>query len=164
MVHGLVLVMATGHAAASMAAPTKSPPFRWEDVGFTADCDPNPALERALSILTGPVATNQIDREFDESLYTAVSGEVSRELFLDEPQPWHGLKLTGVKLYTGVERGPINYYLYFAEDAERVRSVWNNMGWKLPSITETREVIEDYAFIGVQARDNGGSLVACWRD
>lgn len=159
-----VLAALIAPAAPSTAAPSKPVPFRWNDVGFTADCNPNPAFTRLLGIFSGPKPKDDVEPVFDESLYNAVAGDIAQELFLDTPQEWHGLKLTGVKFYGGIERGPVNYFLYFAEAPERVRTVWNSLGWKLPAKEETREVIEDYAFIGVQSRDNGGSLVGCWRD
>lgn len=120
---------------------------------------------RLLSLFSGPRPKDEnAEMAFDEPLYNAVSGDTSRKLFLDEPQDWHGLKLTGVELYAGIERGPVNYALVFAEDAATVRAAWNRLGWKLPEGDETREMIEGYAFMGVQAREGGGAMVVCLRD
>jgi hypothetical protein len=145
----------------------KYPPFQFQDVGFTKDCQPNEAFERLITLLTGPtpkLADDQVP-DFDEPLYNAVSGDRSYKLMLDEPKAWNGLRLNGVSLYFGIERGPANYILTFEENAETVRTVWNKLGWKLPAVNQSRDVegLEGYAFIGVSGDDNGGQ-VGCFRD
>ena len=160
----IALLLPQPVAAQATAKPKSTMPFNWQDVGFTPDCNPNPAFERLLGIFARNPAPSDQEPIYDEGLYHAVSGETSQELQLDSPVDWHGLKLTGIRLYSGVERGPVNYYIYFEEGPDTVRARWNALGWKIPAGDGVQEVIENYAFIGVQARNGGGSIVACWRD
>lgn len=148
---------------AQQDAAVEVTPFVWSEVGFTEDCGPNPAFSRLLGIFARNPAPANVEPVFDQGLYQAVQGDTKQDLILDSAQDWNGLKLTGMSLYSGIERGPVNYYLYFEEEPETVRAVWNKRGWKIPATGE-QEVIDGYAYIGVQAREGGGSLVACWRD
>ena len=47
-----------------------------------------------------------------------------------------------VRLHHGIESGPSNHSLIFADDPERLRQVWNARGWNLPPAGEPR-VLED---------------------
>jgi hypothetical protein len=53
---------------------TKYPPFALADVGFTADCNPNPAFSRLLTLLNGPAREYKDDEtpDFDGPLYWAI--------------------------------------------------------------------------------------------
>ena len=86
-------------------------------------------------------------------------------LQIDREVAWHGLRLVEVRHFRGIERGPANFTLVFAESPERVRAVWNARGWRLPAVGETRAVegLEGYAAIGVEA-DGALSTVTCYRD
>ena len=155
----------SGTAAAQ--APEGLAPFAFEDVDFTADCAPNAGLERLLTVL-GPGYGSPEDAAswaYDEALYNAVSGHASLVLHLDGAKEWHGLELREVRVLHGIERGPVNYTLAFADSPERVRAVWNARGWRLPAVGETRDVegLEGYAVIGVEA-DGELATVTCYRD
>ena len=117
-------------------------------------------------LLSSPSDVNgTADPEFDESLYNAVSGTVSHVLLLDREVPWHGLSLVGIRFDHGVESGPSNLSLLFADRPERVREVWNERGWNLPQPGETR-VIEDKAIltaVGVHS-DGQQAAVTCFVD
>jgi hypothetical protein len=161
------VVFASAALSAQEMPSSKYPPFRFEDVSFTKDCQPNEAFERLITLLTGPTPKLADDAvpDFDEPLYNAVAGDRSYQLRLDEPKAWNGLRLTGISLYFGIERGPANYILSFEEDAGKVRTVWNKLGWNLPAVNQNRDVegLEGYAFIGVSGDNNGGQ-VGCFRD
>lgn len=147
------------------SAQKPAQPFVWEEVGYTQDCNPNPAFERLLSIFSRrPMAPQDEEPVFDEGLFNAVQGDTSQRLFLDVPQNWHGLKLRAIEFYTGVERGPVNYVMVFDNSAEEVRAVWNKLGWKIPPGDETREMIDNYAYLGVQSQEGGRAAAICWRD
>lgn len=153
--------------AAAPAAATDYPPFDFQEVGFTKDCQPNAAFERLMTLMTGPSRRMADDEQpdIDGPLYDAISGDTTHSLMLDTPKPWHGLKLIGVNLAFGIERGPANYMLLFEDDAQKVRTTWNNLGWMLPAIDDVRDVdgLEGYAFIGV-SRSGNGAMVGCFRD
>jgi len=135
--------------------------FSFEEVDFVRQCEPNPALGRLFALFV----PSYDDAVFDEPVFNAVSGDVSQVLRLDDPAAWHGLQLLEVRFNHGVERGPVNYTLAFADSPERVREVWNARGWNLPPVGETREVegLEGYAYVGVEA-DDGLATVTCYRD
>lgn len=148
--------------AASIPAAGQEP-FPFEEIDFTPDCAPNVAFNRLLSVFvpshddSGSVSGTPI--------YELVSGDVSQVLWLDRAAAWHGLGLVGVRFDHGIERGPANFTLVFAEEPERVRTVWNARGWSLPPVGQTRDVedLEGYASIGVEA-DGEGATVTCYRD
>jgi hypothetical protein len=98
-------------------------------------------------------------------LYDAVSGETSHKLMLGTPADWNGLKFIGISLYSGIERGPVNYTMLFEDSPQATLAVWNKLGWKLKPVDETRDVegLEGYASIGVSTAGEGAS-VTCWRD
>ncbi len=162
----LASLLCMGAAAPSVAA-VNYPPFALSDVGFTKDCNPNPAFVRLLSILTGPprVYTDNNMPDIDVPVYNAVSGDTSQSLSLDTPADWNGLKLMGVSVNSGIERGPVNYAMQFTDSPETVLAKWNKLGWKLNAVDDARDVegLEGYASIGVSKMGDGAS-VTCWRD
>ncbi len=86
---------------------------------------------------------------------------------LDAPVDWHGLSLSGAGFYGGIERGPSNFTLYFRDDPVKVMKVWNDLGWKLPAIDETRPLDQDgYVSISVnkEGEDDKFGSVTCSRD
>jgi hypothetical protein len=147
----------------------KYPPFSLTDVGFDEYCAPNDKFWRLISVFGsgGRGRTEDEDKEIniDTPVYNAVSGDAKSELLFDEPTLWNGLKFTGIRTHTGIERGPSNYTMLFENDAETVRSTWNKLGWKLSAVGESREIdeLEGYAFIGVNV-DGKGASVTCFRD
>jgi hypothetical protein len=151
------------------SASESYPPFALADVGFTADCNPNDAFGRLLTLFSGgrskPIEEDEAP-DFDEPLYNAVSGDISRELMLDDSAGWHGLHLKRIELYHGIERGPANYSLVFDDPPEKVREVWNARGWNLPPVNEDRDIegLEGYASIMVAAEEGGYASVTCFRD
>jgi len=147
---------------ASPCAGQEPPAFSFEDVDFVRMCEPNPELDRLMAVF---VPQFDDDAAFDTPVYDAVSGDVSQVLRLDDAAEWHGLHLVEIRFDHGVERGPVNYSLAFRDSPERVREVWNERGWHLPAVGETREVegLEGYAYVGVDA-DGGLATVTCWRD
>jgi hypothetical protein len=161
--------LATGVQAAGSedTVRTVTTPFAIEDVDFTRDCRPNDALARLFTMFGGaaPADADAAEWTFDGPLYNAVGGDVSQVLRLDDAAPWHGLRLVEARFDHGIERGPVNYTLAFEDSPERVRAVWNERGWQLPPVGETRDVegLEGYAVIGVEA---AGALatVTCYRD
>ncbi len=163
---GIASLLCLGAAVSSFAAPTY-PPFALSDVGFTKDCNPNPAFVRLLSILSGPPRdySDNTAPDIDIPVYNAVSGDTSQSLSLDTPADWNGLKLIGVSVNSGIERGPVNYAIQFADSAETVLATWNKLGWKFKAIDDARDVegLEGYASIGVSKMGDGAS-VTCWRD
>ena len=168
---GPVLLLAVAIAACGQAAGTDdtittlTTPFSIEDVDFTRDCQPNDALGRMFSMFGAPADADAAEWTFDEPLYNAVAGDVSQVLRLDDAAAWHGLRLIEVRFDHGIERGPVNYTLAFEDGPERVRTVWNARGWKLPPVGETREIegLDGYAFVGVGA-DGNLATVTCYRD
>jgi len=158
---GLVGIAALALAAGSPVAGQG--PFPFEDVDFTADCAPNAAFDRLLTVFVPRYDDDAAPP--DVSVYEIVSGDVSQVLRLDAAAPWHGLELLEVRFHHGIERGPANYTLAFADEPERVRAVWNARGWNLPPVGETREVegLEGYAFVGVET-DGELATVTCYRD
>jgi hypothetical protein len=167
----LLLVAATAIPASLPvhAQTTEFPPFSFADVDFTRECYPNGAFERLLSLFGRGGHTPPGDDEvpvFDEPLFNAVSADAWQRLMLDDPVDWHGLHLKGVELYHGIERGPANYTLVFADPPEKVREVWNARGWNLPPVGEARDIdgLEDYASIMVSADDGDRASVTCFRD
>ena len=152
-------------ALASMPATAQSPPFAFEDVDFTPECEPNEAFGRLLVLILGPASENGSGAAFDEALFNAVSGDTYHVLRLDRPASWHGLRLVEVRLQFGIERGPANYALAFADDPERVRSVWNARGWNLPRAGEVREIDDEVITTSVGiATDGVLATVTCSSD
>ena len=160
-----VLLALAALPAAPALAQAEPAAFAMGDVGFTADCGPNAGLARLFTLFVPQPPTDDREWSFDEPLYNAVSGNASQTLYLDDPGDWHGLKLVEVRFFHGIERGPVNYTLAFADQPERVRAVWNARGWKLPPVGELRDVegLEGYAYIGVEA-DGELATVTCYRD
>jgi hypothetical protein len=158
----LAAIAALAFPAAAQAQPA---PFVLADVGFTPDCNPNPALGRLFTLFVPRPPADEVQVDFDEPLYNAVSGNVSQTIYLDDPADWHGLHLTEVRFFHGIERGPVNYSHVFADPPESVREVWNRRGWRLPAVGALRDVegLEGYASIGVEA-DGDLATVTCYRD
>jgi hypothetical protein len=153
--------------ATSSAAAQEATPFVWQDVDFTSGCRANPAFDRLLGLLLSRASADagNADPTIDQPLYNAVSGTASHVLQLGREVPWHGLRLVGVRSYHGIESGPSNLSLVFADSAERVREVWNERGWNLPPVGETR-VMEDEAIltaVGVVS-DGQHAAVTCFID
>jgi hypothetical protein len=165
----LLLACASLTSSLKAAEDPSYPPFSFANVGFTKDCNPNPTFSRLLTLITGPAIVYKDGEmpDVDGPLYDAVSGETSRRLMLDSPVDWHGLKLTGISLYSGIERGPVNYMMHFEDSPETVLAGWNKLGWKLKAVDDSREIegLEGYASIGVSAEADGiRASVTCWRD
>ena len=154
-------------AAFPAQAQDAMPPFRWTDVGLTSDCGPNPGFLRVLRYLDGrhpdpDAASPPVDGPVAHAL--AGAGDTEQRLTLDTPQAWHGLKLSGLGVMSGIERGPVAYSLYFEDGIDKVRHVLNQRGWKIPPKENGREIIENYASIGLDAEADGGTSVSCARD
>jgi hypothetical protein len=161
------LLAAFALAGAVPAAGQDPQPFSLAEVDFSPNCDPNAAFERLMVLLLPGSATGADSAQpaFDEPLYNAAAGAVMHVLDLEHEAPWHGLRLVGVRYYHGIESGPSNHSLVFADNPERVREVWNARGWNLPPAGETR-VIEDEEIltaIGIEA-DGRGAAVTCFVD
>ncbi len=159
----VVLAVALLASPASAREPAVQP-FAFADVDFTPDCRPNAALERLLTALHGRAPTD--DENVDQPLYDALAGDTFHRLVLDEPAAWHGLHLTGVEQVLGIERGPANTTLVFADSPASVRDLWNARGWRLPPAGQARSIdgLEGYASIEIESRAGGGASVTCFRD
>lgn len=141
------------------------PPFRWTDVDFTPDCSPNAGFLRVLRYLDGRHPDpDAAPAPVDGPVRDALTGDTEHRLTLDTPLPWHGLKLTGIGVMSGIERGPVAYSLYFEDSIDKVRTVLNLRGWKIPASATGRDIIENYAAIGLHKDDNGNISVNCSRD
>ena len=161
--HEGILVLAFSLFGASQAVEPERfshEKFQLEQIDFMKDCNPNAMFRRLVDMMAG--------RSDDLTVYEAVSGDIERQLYLDEPANWHGLKLVGVHLYFGIERGPVNYSLIFDNRPDEVRIAWNKRGWKLPAVDESREIegLEGYSSIGVSrnGENDDSARVTCWRD
>ena len=161
----IALFAAATVAVSTPAAAQSSTPFAFEDVDFTSDCSPNAAFHRLLGILLGSSVDEDAEPEFDELLFNAVSGDTDHVLRLSEPAAWYGLRLVEVRTHFGIERGPYNHSLVFADGPDRVREVWNARGWRLPVAGEIR-AIDDEAIdtaVGIEA-DGELAAVTCFVD
>jgi hypothetical protein len=155
-------------AALAICAPTASeaePPFALEAIDFEPDCAPNTAFNRLLTLLFGLGSFPDNAAAFDEPLHDAVAGDTHHVLRFDSAADWHGLNLIEVRADFGIERGPANIALVFADSPARVREVWNARGWNLPPPGSTRAVDDGIspARIGVGA-DGARAAVTCFRD
>ena len=139
-------------------------PFAWEDVDFAPDCALDAAFERLLRLLDGPPADDVVS-EFDEPLYNAVSAAAPHVLHLRHEAALHGLRSVEIRHVQGIESGPNNYSLVFADSPERVREVWNAPGWNLPPAGEVR-VIDDALILTAVGIGADGALasVTCFSD
>jgi len=163
--HGLIVLAPAVLANSSPAASEPAVPFALEDVDFEPDCAPNAAFNRLLTLLFGLGSFPDNAAAFDEPLHNAVSGDTHHVLRLDRAAEWHGLHLVEVRAEFGIERGPANLALVFADNPRRVREVWNARGWDLPPAGESR-VIEDRVIrtaVGI-ATDGPLSVVTCFSD
>ena len=164
----IVAILAAAVLAAGRPGAAQSPPqpFSFEDVDFTPQCVPNRTFDRLLAVFMPrvPAGAEEAPAVFDEPAFNAVSGDAFHALRLDREAAWHGLRLVEVRLVYGIERGPANYTLVFADDPELVRSVWNARGWNLPPVGEPREIDgRGPDWIGV--RDDGAlATVTCFHD
>jgi hypothetical protein len=158
---GLCLLAASILTAGSSAvAQPSQPPFSYQDVDFTPGCRPNAAFDRLLGVLLPRSAGGEdAEPEFDEPLYNAVSGYSYHVLHLSNAAEWNGLRLVEVRLHHGIESGPSNASLVFADNPGRVREVWNARGWNLPPAGETR-VIEDEIITTAVGIEMDGELAA----
>lgn len=161
MLDGLLLLghsLLAGVASQPLSEPRHS--FDPEQIGFQPDCTPNAGFQKIVEMMVG--------EPLDLSILQSVSGNIEHHLELDEPANWHGLKLSGVRLHFGIERGPTNYSLIFADRSEDVRTVWNQRGWSLPPTGQVSDIegLEGYASIGVSPSpaDRAATRVTCWRD
>ena len=95
-----------------------------------------------------------------------MSGEIRQQLLIDGGASWHGLRLQSIETYHGIERGPANYTLVFADSRPAVLAVWNRMGWRLPDNGEARDIagLEGYASVSAQTVGDGATRVTCFRD
>jgi len=161
MLDGLLLLGLSAVAvSASGSLAASGDIFQVEQIDFEPDCSPNAAFQKIVDMMAG--------QDIDLSILQAVSGNIEHQLALDEPADWHGLKLAGVHLYFGIERGPANYSLIFEDRPEEVRAVWNGRGWNLPAAGQARDIegLEGYAAIGVSqsTEKEDAARVTCWRD
>ncbi len=159
------LVVLAALVMSSPAAPADAAPFALEQVDFEPDCAPNAAFNRLLTLLLGLGSFPDNASAFDEPLHNAVAGDTHHVLQLDRAMDWHGLHLVEVRADFGIERGPANVALVFADDPDRVRAVWNARGWNLPPAGESR-VIDDKVIriaVGIET-DGPHSAVTCFAD
>lgn len=141
------------------------PPFALEDVDFESDCAPNAAFNRLLTLLFGLGSFPDNAAAYDEPLHNAVSGDAHHVLRLDRTAAWHGLHLAEIRADFGIERGPANLALVFADDPDRVRAVWNARGWNLPPPGESRVIDDEVIRIAVRIETDGPlSAVSCLSD
>jgi hypothetical protein len=156
----LLLGLSALAMSASEPLVASSDIFQVEQIDFEPDCSPNAAFRKIVDMMAG--------QDVDLAILQAVSGNIEHQLELDQPAEWNGLKLAGVHLYFGIERGPANYSLIFKDRPEDVRAVWNKRGWNLPAIGQARDIegLEGYAAIGIsQSTENEeAARVTCWRD
>jgi hypothetical protein len=160
-----VWLAAPALASGVPAAAQPAEPFSFEDVDFTPACEPNVAFGRLLTVLFGPPIEGGGDPVIDEAVYNAVSATALHVLRLRREIRWHGLRLVEVRALNGVESGPSNLSLVFADSPERVREVWNARGWNLPLVGEQR-VIDDEGVrvaVGIEA-DGALAVVTCFGD
>jgi len=152
-------------AISSPAIAQTAPPFTLESVDFTPDCAPNAAFNRLLTLLFGLGNFPGNRAAFDEPLHNAVAGDAHHVLHLDRPVAWHGLHLAEVRADLGIERGPANLALVFADSSDRVREVWNARGWNLPAPGQTRAVGDGVAPVSIGVTSAGAlAAVTCFRD
>lgn len=161
MLDGLLLLGLSSLASvATEPLPEPRDFFDPVQIGFEPDCTPNAGFQKIVEMMAG--------EQPDLSILQTVSGNIEHHLELDEPVNWHGLKLSGFHLYFGIERGPYNYSLMFADGPDDVRAVWNQRGWNLPPIGQARDIdgLEGYASIGISPSSGDGETtrVTCWRD
>jgi hypothetical protein len=147
------------------AADAAFAPFAIADVDFEPDCAPNPAFNRLLTLLFGLGSFPDNAAAFDEPLHNALAGDTHHVLRLDRAAEWHGLRLVEVRADFGIERGPANLALVFADDPARVREVWNARGWNLPPTGESRVIDHAVIRIAVGIESDGSlSAVTCFAD
>ena len=153
-------------AICSPVAAQAAQPFALEDVDFTPDCGPSAAFERLLPLLFGPPrGDGEAEPEVDLEVYDAVSATASHVLRLRPEKPWHGLRLAEVRSLHGIESGPFNLSLVFADSPERVREVWNARGWNLPPAGEVRVIDDELISTAVGIEMNGElAAVTCFVD
>jgi hypothetical protein len=166
---GFLCLAATVSAVAmppARAEEREFAPFAFADIEFDPQCRPNAALERVLAMLGGINREVVTEAVADTPLQDVVSGDASLRWRLDRPVDWHGLHLVALEHEHGIERGPSNYRLVFADPPVKVREVWNARGWNLPPVNEPRDVagLENYAAIMVSSEDGGRAAVTCFRD
>src|SRR5688572_13356865 len=111
-------LVATAIAALLAAAPAAAEPFALEDVDFEADCAPSDAFLRLLTLLYGPPNESEAEPGYDAPLLDAVSGHVTGAVHLAGERPWHGLRLVAVRTHHGIESGPSNHAMVFADNPE----------------------------------------------
>jgi hypothetical protein len=155
--------MILGPAAALLLISVAQPAagsFDISRIGFTELCEPNPAFERLLGVLIGRRPDG--DRAVaDPAIMDVLAGNLLHKLELDEAVAWNGLRLKGVELQFGIERGPANYGLLFEDEPTRVVAVLNERGFDLRQPGAFRDVpgLEGYASMGV---DQSGERSALW--
>ena len=165
------VLCATAALTTAVASPAPAQdhafaPFDFADMDFDPQCRPNAAFERVMAVLGGGSGRATAEAEVDTALLDAVSGHVSQRLRLERPVAWNGLQLVAIEHEHGIESGPSNYHLVFADPAEKVREVWNARGWTLAPVNQRREIagLERYAQIMVGSRDDGTAVISCFRD
>jgi hypothetical protein len=141
-------------------------PFALEEVGFNPACGPNEAFVRLLTLMLGPRPTaEQAEAAYDPAVLDAVAGDLRHVLHFNQPAPWNGLNLAEIRLQFGVESGPANFGLAFADEPERVRAVWNAQGWDLPPPGASRVVDDEVVEVSIGiARDGALTTVTCFAD
>ncbi len=160
---GLAAAVLALSSAPSAAQEAK---FDLEEVGFTPGCGPNEAFVRLLTLMLGPHPTAaQGEAAYDKAVLDAVAGDMRHVLHFSRPVPWNGFNLAEVRLQFGVESGPANFGLAFADDPERVREVWNARGWDLPPPGASRVVDDEVVEVSIGiARDGALTTVTCFTD
>lgn len=164
---GLVALVAAVLPTPLGAQQRALPPFSFADVDFQPNCVPNAAFVRALALLlpATPADAGGGAPEVDLPLYDAASGAVVHTLQLGRAFDWHGLRLVEVRFYHGIESGPSNHSLVFADTPGRVAEVWNARGWNLPPAGQTRVIEDEGVRVAVGIESQGDlAAVTCFSD
>lgn len=123
-------------------------------------CEPNAALRRLIVFIDGRDGAERYAGAMDE-----VSGTLVHRLDFVRPEPWRGLSLTGVELVRGIESGPSNLSLLFAEPADMVLPVLQQSGFPLSTVGEAYRRTDREVAAGIVLEDDGrGSSLTCYSD
>lgn len=129
-------------------------------------CDFGPNLEALLTIAGSEIQISRMLQsearppagfEFGDTLHSYIYPSAGSR--------WHGLTLILIERETGIESGPYNVSLIFAEPPEIARPLLNQIGFDLPASGQHRVIDDEVIESGVQFGPHlEGSMLTCYSD
>lgn len=156
-----VLVLAVGATAGADAPPVRAPGGELA-IGFSdpTTCTPNPSLAQLIDHLSGRSGSTR-----SLEMTRSIGGHLLHRLVFNQPEAWQGLRLVSIEVLHGIESGPANLSLRFADAPETALRQLRRIGFPLEMVGRRHLIDERIVESGIVLEaDGAGSVLTCYSD